>query len=552
MIGENRPKEGKAAIVFPDFEREINEDPDEPKLVTGHVYDDQQIWQLRDLIEVKEARQAPTNDESHEVIGIYLPGQDATDINDTATAESAYNLDSYPLFLDHTHVVCSKIEAFDKHGGDSYNIAVEYDGTRSTEVQGDPGSETEIEIKPETGRVTVRITDQDGEPIRGVEIETKDKTVQTDKTGTAQLWGLGAGSHRLTISEGEYLASHIRYPHKTGEDAQPQELNVETVDLDRLFVRIESDESTPLDALQNKHIAIVGLGSGGGLIASYLAKSGVGKMTFIDDDLYETHNIVRHVCGEEALGREKVRAMKDYIKQRVPDVEINTVVDKFTFQTGPRHQPDTENRKQQFKDIFDDADMIISACAEANINRQLDRFVHEYDINAPVIYAGMFSNLKGGIMIRVDRSKNDPSYHTIYEKLEQGGRDSAGRDQHEADRRAQPETHPSGVTIQQETPRPSDPEPEINYDRDLEDEQSEPGLGLDVDNLSLFVTKFALSTLLEGTDHSLFELPNNIYMWANRDFTMQSFDPNSDPKAYKLDGLELMYIPEEWVPQNEQ
>lgn len=456
MIGQDRTKRGSAAILFPEF---LNEEPlDGPRLVMGHVYDDQQIWHLRDLIDVGDAAKAPTDNESDEVIGIYLPDRTAADIAPGATAEETYDLEQYPLFLNHTHVVCSR--------------------------------------------------------------------------------------------DGDSLVCHIRRPQESAEAAEPEQLNVEEVDLDRLFVRVQSDETTPLETLQNKKVAVVGLGSGGGLIATYLAKSGVKEMVFIDDDLFETHNIVRHVCGEEALGREKVRAVRDYIHRRVPDVEINPIIEKFSFQpNSKRPSVDTENLKEQFRTEFEDADIIVSAAAEPDVNRQLNRFVHEEDIDAPVVYAGLFSNLKGGIIIRVDRSKNDPCYHCIYRKLEAGGRDSAQRHTAEEDRRAQPETHPEGVTITRENPRPQSPEAEIHYDRNLEDEQSEPGLGLDVDNLSIFVTKVILSNLLEGTDHGLFELPYNIYKWANRDFVMESFDPEDPP--VNQPGLELTFTPEERVPHNE-
>jgi len=459
MIGEDRPKGESAAILFPEFtEKAVEERPTKPHLIMGHVYDDQRVWHLRDLTEVEDIKKVPTDDESDEVIGIYLPDRTATDIPQDASSEEAYDLEHHPLFLNHTHLVCGFAD--------------------------------------------------------------------------------------------DSIVCHVRRPQKSGDAGEPEKLNVEDVSLDRLFVRVKTDETTPLDVLRNKKVAVVGLGSGGGLVATYLAKSGVKEMSFIDDDLFETHNIVRHVCGEEALGREKVKAVRDYIKNRTPDVEINTIVEKFSFQSkSTRPNVDTDDLTERFRSEFKDADIIVSAAAEPDVNRQLNRFVHEYDIEAPVVYAGMFSNLKGGIIIRVDRSKNDPCYHCIYRKLESGGRDSAGRDEAEADRRAQPSTHPDGVTIVRENPRPQSPETEIHYDRDLEDEQSEPGLGLDVDNLSIFVTKVILSNLLEGTDHGLYELPNNIYKWANRDFIMDSFDPEDPP--VEQPGLELTYTPEERVPHDD-
>ena len=459
VIGLDRPKDDAAAIVFPTFRDDVQaHDGDEPKLITGHVFDDQQIWHLRRLIDVAEAGTVATNNETNEVLGIYLPDTSAEDIDPEASAREAYTLDQYPLFLDHTHVVCTRRE-----------------------------------------------------------------------------------------NKEEPLESHVRRP--TGGDGieNPERLNVEDVAPDRLFVRIETDGRTPLETLREKKVAIIGLGSGGALVATYLAKSGVKEMVFVDDDLFETHNIVRHVCGEEALGRKKVYAVKDYIEKRVPDVNIEPVDTKFDFSTTSyRPNVDAETIKDEFEERFADVDLIVSAAAEQTANYQLDRFVHERDLDIPVIYSGLFSDLRGGIIIRVDPEKNDPSYHCLYSQLEEGGRDAAGRDDTEATRRAEPTSHPAGVTTGRLTPEPTAPEADVPYDRTLEDETSEPGLGLDVDNLSVFVTKTILSNLLEGTDHGLYELDRNIYIWANRDFVMESFDPEKE--MLNLYGLELTYPPDDHIP----
>ena len=72
------------------------------------------------------------------------------------------------------------------------------------------------------------------------------------------------------------------------------------------------------EVLRHKRVAVVGLGSGGGLIALELAKTGVSGFVLIDHDRLEPKNIARHVCGISDLGRFKTRAMRDMILDRNP------------------------------------------------------------------------------------------------------------------------------------------------------------------------------------------------------------------------------------------
>lgn len=320
------------------------------------------------------------------------------------------------------------------------------------------------------------------------------------------------------------------------------QLNVELVEMDRLFIRVENDGRTPLGELRNKKVAFVGVGSGGGLVASYLAKAGVEELVFIDDDIYETHNIVRHVCGMDALGRKKVYALKDYIHERLPGVDIETYDQKFDLQT--------EDDKDFFSEVFSDVDMIIAASAEQTVNFQLDSFVlSELERDIPVIYAGMYENLSGGIMIRVDPDEDDPCYHCIYHKQgRRGGRDAAEARRKEGESGLEAPAA-LGSSTSTEAPQPGAADADVPYDRDQEDAASEPGLGLDVDNLSIFVTKMVLSNILKDTDHGLFEMPQNIYVWANRDMRQGSLNP-ADPDIL-LNGLELTYPTEDQIPRRE-
>ncbi|MGC1928013.1 MAG: ThiF family adenylyltransferase [Candidatus Nitrosopolaris sp.] len=84
------------------------------------------------------------------------------------------------------------------------------------------------------------------------------------------------------------------------------------MDKSSLYLRIDNPDY-PLGLINKKSIDMIGLGSGGSLISTYLAKSGIGKLTLIDGDILLEHNIIRHVCALYDIGRYKTLAVRDHI-----------------------------------------------------------------------------------------------------------------------------------------------------------------------------------------------------------------------------------------------
>jgi len=299
---------------------------------------------------------------------------------------------------------------------------------------------------------------------------------------------------------------------KKGDRDSNIEVDIEYVDLNRLFVRIDQKE-TPLKVLNQKKVAIIGMGSGGALLALYLAKSGVKKFIFIDDDLLETHNIIRHICDLANLGRFKTKAVKDYIEARIPNVKIRTVERKFELQTRANFD--------FFFSLLNDVDLIAAVSGEHNVNYAINDFVHSNQLAIPIIYAGTFDGVKGGLLFKVDPQKDDYCYHCLYSKPNDYGS-------------IQTKAIPTTVELERK----------ISYDRTLQEQLAQPGLGLDVDNLTILLSKFCLDVLLTGTEHGLYHFPHNFYMWFNR--TIMTVDKSS----VKYEGLELYYYEDLGKDQN--
>jgi hypothetical protein len=70
--------------------------------------------------------------------------------------------------------------------------------------------------------------------------------------------------------------------------------------------------------LAEKRVCIVGCGALGSYIADQLAQSGVGTLALVDDDLFSSANISRHVLGNPDIGRKKAEALAKHLLSQYP------------------------------------------------------------------------------------------------------------------------------------------------------------------------------------------------------------------------------------------
>jgi len=133
-----------------------------------------------------------------------------------------------------------------------------------------------------------------------------------------------------------------------------------------------------LDSLKTRTVGVIGLGSGGSFVAVSLAMSGVGRFILIDNDTFELENVVRHAADLCAVGRPKVEAVADLIRQRNPQAQITAVM----------------GRIEDHLDLLDQMDVIVAG---------LDKEAPKYTINQAAldhqkvaIYAGVYERGEGG------------------------------------------------------------------------------------------------------------------------------------------------------------
>lgn len=226
------------------------------------------------------------------------------------------------------------------------------------------------------------------------------------------------------------------------------------------------------DLLEDAAVTVVGLGTGGSTVAVELAKAGVGTFHLVDFDRLETHNITRHVCGLSDVGRRKTRAVRDRVLDVNPTATVRT------------HEIDVLEAGSDFTEIVAESDLVIGATDSESSKLSINRTCIEEGVSA--VYAGAYERAFGGDVIRVIPEET-PCYDCILGDLQ------------------------DSLDYTDETEA-------IDYAavEDPESFTAEPGLSVDVGFISLIQTKFALLTLLRGSDSELDDFETNMCFWGNR------------------------------------
>ncbi len=83
--------------------------------------------------------------------------------------------------------------------------------------------------------------------------------------------------------------------------------------------------------LRSRRVAIVGLGATGSVLASWMARAGVGHLTLIDRDLVELSNLQRQLLyTEQDLGQPKALMAAKHLVEANSSVELTPIVTDLT------------------------------------------------------------------------------------------------------------------------------------------------------------------------------------------------------------------------------
>jgi molybdopterin/thiamine biosynthesis adenylyltransferase len=80
-----------------------------------------------------------------------------------------------------------------------------------------------------------------------------------------------------------------------------------------------------------QHLFQVGVGSGGMPVLDALAQDRrIGRITLVEPDVYQRHNVERHLFPLAGVGRLKAELAKEWLNDRRPELEVTVIVADLT------------------------------------------------------------------------------------------------------------------------------------------------------------------------------------------------------------------------------
>ena len=156
---------------------------------------------------------------------------------------------------------------------------------------------------------------------------------------------------------------------------------------------------TTFNKLASVHVAIFGVGGVGGWCAEALLRTGVRRLTLIDDDTVAESNINRQRQALPAtVDKPKVEVLKDILLGIIPDAEITAIPERYTPETSER-----------FATLLESCDFVIDAIDSVDCKAHLiQRCTEAIDGRQIAIFSSM------GAALRTDPTKvRTASFHKV-------------------------------------------------------------------------------------------------------------------------------------------
>ena len=181
--------------------------------------------------------------------------------------------------------------------------------------------------------------------------------------------------------------------------------------MDSSFLRAEAVLGTAgMEALRGSHVAVLGLGGVGSWCAEALARSGIGTITVMDEDVVSETNINRQIIAlRSTLGRPKAEVMAERIRDIAPDCAVTAIVGRYA----------AEQRERFFSARYDYiADAIdLVAC-------KLDLICAAIERGIPIISALGTGNKTDASLLRladISKTEGDPLARVVRKELRARG-----------------------------------------------------------------------------------------------------------------------------------
>lgn len=134
--------------------------------------------------------------------------------------------------------------------------------------------------------------------------------------------------------------------------------------------------------LMGKHVAVLGCGAVGSVVAETLAATGVGKLTLVDHDEYSEDNIFRHVLDPLWIDVPKVHGLQFELERKYPGIQV---------------MPEATTAQKWLKTVnVADFDGIVLAFGAPSVERSFSRYFRSKSTQLPVVFTWLEALDLGG------------------------------------------------------------------------------------------------------------------------------------------------------------
>lgn len=146
------------------------------------------------------------------------------------------------------------------------------------------------------------------------------------------------------------------------------------------------------------HILIIGAGGLGSPAALYLAASGTGTLTIVDDDAVDLTNLQRQILhAADRIGQNKALSAANTLSALNPDTRVNPV---GTRATG-----------QHLLELVRAADVVVDCCDNFATRHALNRAC--FSLGKPLV-SGAATRFDGQLTVFDPRRPSSPCYHCLF------------------------------------------------------------------------------------------------------------------------------------------
>ncbi len=181
--------------------------------------------------------------------------------------------------------------------------------------------------------------------------------------------------------------------------------------MDQSFLRAQAVlGEASMDVLRRSHVVVLGLGGVGSWCAEALARSGVGALTVMDEDVVSETNINRQcVALHSTLGMPKAEVMARRIGDIAPDCSVTAVVGRY---------------EESQREAFFSAPYDYIADAIDLVSCKLDLICTAIERGVPIISALGTGNKMDASLLRIcdiSVTENDPLARVVRKELRTRG-----------------------------------------------------------------------------------------------------------------------------------